>query len=120
MMVADLKTGGLVLHVLLCAALWYSVFCRAVREDKHVKVVVRLAFALLGMAALCAMVAPLVGVEPTVVSPAAISVSENILHGISVYRSNPTRFYVHVFPLFQGYLRPYARLDGKHMFYDSA
>lgn len=60
MMVVDWKTGGLVLHVLLCASLWYSVFCRAVREDKHVKVVVRLAFALLGMAALCAMVAPLV------------------------------------------------------------
>ena len=51
-------------------------------------------------------------------SPAAISVSENILHGISVYRSNPTRFYVHVFPLFQGYLRPYARLDGKQLFHD--
>ena len=59
------------------------------------------------------------GVGQAVVSPAAILVSENILHGISVYRSNPTRFYVHVFPLFQGYLRPYARLDGKQLFGDT-
>lgn len=41
------------------------------------------------------------GVNPTVVSLAAISVSEKVLHWISVYRSKPTGFDVHFLTLFQ-------------------
>ena len=60
-----------------------------------------------------------VGVEQAVVSPAATWVSEKVFHWISAYRSNPTGFDVHVLTLFQGCLRPYARLDGKHLFCDT-
>lgn len=59
-MTMDLQSSALVLHMVLCVGLWYSVFCRAVREDKSVLPAIRLAFAFLGGAALLALVAPLV------------------------------------------------------------
>lgn len=48
----------LVIHVALCVALWYSVFCRAVRSDRTVRLDVRLSMFLLGAVALLLMLAP--------------------------------------------------------------
>ena len=45
---------------------------------------------------------PLPGVAPTVMSPAAISVSEKVRYWISVYQNNPTRFDVHILALCSG------------------
>lgn len=52
-------TAAVVAHELLCAALFYSVFCRAVRTDAQVKADIRLAFFVLGSVALMGMAAPL-------------------------------------------------------------
>lgn len=55
-----------ILHELLCAALFYSVFCRAVRTCDRVRVLVRLAFFGLGVVACAGAAAPLVwGMVPT-------------------------------------------------------
>jgi hypothetical protein len=51
--------AALALHELLCAALFYSVFCRAVQTSAGVKLDVRLAFFALGAVALAGIVAPL-------------------------------------------------------------
>lgn len=50
----------LVLHELLCAALFYSVFFRAVQSCEKVRTDVRLAFVALGLVASLGMAAPLV------------------------------------------------------------
>lgn len=52
-------TAAIVVHELLCAALFYTVFCRAVKSSADVKTDVRLAFFALGSAALMGMAAPL-------------------------------------------------------------
>lgn len=49
----------LVLHEALCAAVWYTVFCRAVRSDHTVRLDVRLSFIALGLASALGMAAPL-------------------------------------------------------------
>lgn len=48
----------LVVHTALCVALWYSVFCRAVRSDRTVRLDVRLSMFLLGAVALLLVLAP--------------------------------------------------------------
>lgn len=50
----------LILHELLCAALFYSVFFRAVKSCEKVRADVRLAFVALGIVACLGMAAPLV------------------------------------------------------------
>lgn len=52
-------TASIAAHELLCIALFYTVFCRAVSTDHTVKADVRLAFVLLGAVACMGMVAPL-------------------------------------------------------------
>lgn len=54
-----MKFLSLFMHELLCVALFYSVFCRAVQSTTAVKLDVRLAFFLLGGVALAGIVAPL-------------------------------------------------------------
>jgi hypothetical protein len=49
-----------IIHELLCAALFYSVFCRAVRSCEKVRTDVRFSFFLLGVVACAGMAAPLV------------------------------------------------------------
>lgn len=53
-------TKILILHELLCAALFYSVFFRAVKSCEKVRADVRLAFVALGIVACLGMAAPLV------------------------------------------------------------
>jgi hypothetical protein len=50
----------LIVHELLCAALFYSVFFRACRACEKVRTDVRLAFVALGLVACAGMAAPLV------------------------------------------------------------
>ena len=52
------------LHVALCLALIHSVFVRFVRTDASVRIDVRLAFWLLGLAACLGVPAPLFGYVP--------------------------------------------------------
>lgn len=49
----------LIIHELLCLALFYSVFCRAVHSCEKVRTDVRFAFFLLGIVACAGMAAPL-------------------------------------------------------------
>lgn len=49
----------LILHEVLCLALFYSVFCRAVRSCEKVRTDVRFAFFLLGLVACAGMAAPI-------------------------------------------------------------
>lgn len=49
----------LFLHEALCLVLWYTIFCRSVKTDKHVRADVRAALVLLGSVALAGVVAPL-------------------------------------------------------------
>lgn len=49
----------LIIHEMLCIALFYSVFCRAVRSCEKVRADVRFAFFLLGIVACVGMAAPL-------------------------------------------------------------
>lgn len=56
----------LLLHELLCGALFYTVFCRCVRTDSRVRGDVRLAFVVLGIVACIGMAAPMAwGVLPS-------------------------------------------------------
>lgn len=48
------------IHEALCCALFYTVFCRAVRSDARVKVDVRFAFWVLGVVSIMGMAAPIV------------------------------------------------------------
>lgn len=52
--------AALILHEALCAAIFYSVFCRSVKSCGKVRADVRLAFLLLGTVASVGMAAPLV------------------------------------------------------------
>ena len=52
-------TAAVLVHELLCAVLFYTVFCRAVRTTAHVKADIRLAFTCLGGVALMGMAAPI-------------------------------------------------------------
>lgn len=62
------------IHELLCAALFYSVFCRAVRSSEQVRADVRFAFFLLGLVACVGMAAPLVwGLVPDLFGLAALA-----------------------------------------------
>lgn len=49
----------LFLHEALCLVLWYAIFFRSVKTDKHVRTGVRVALVLLGYVALAGVVAPL-------------------------------------------------------------
>jgi hypothetical protein len=53
-------SANILIHEALCFALFYTVFCRAVRSNDKVKTDVRIAFFFLGAAAIMGMVAPLV------------------------------------------------------------
>ena len=48
----------MVIHELLCGILFYTVFCRAVRINKDVRLDVRIAFQFMGMVACAGVVAP--------------------------------------------------------------
>lgn len=62
-------SATLIYHELLCAVLIYTVFCRAVKTDERVRLDVRFAFFVLGMASCLGMAAPLVwGVLPSPIS----------------------------------------------------
>jgi len=52
-------TPYLFIHEVLCFALFFTVFCRAVKTDQTVRMDVRLAFFVLGIAACAGMVAPI-------------------------------------------------------------
>ena len=52
--------AGVLIHEALCFALFYTVFCRAVRSDARVKADVRFAFFALGVASIMGMAAPIV------------------------------------------------------------
>lgn len=54
-----------VAHVLLCIALFWGCFVRAVRADDKVLIEVRVAFNLLAAAALSGLVVPLLGFQPS-------------------------------------------------------
>lgn len=58
------QTAFLWAHELLCLALFYSAFCRAVKSDTRVHLDVRLAFNALGAVACWGFVAPLMGYTP--------------------------------------------------------
>lgn len=49
----------IVAHEILCAALFFTVFCRAVKTDSTIKTDVRFAFFVLGLVACMGMAAPL-------------------------------------------------------------
>ena len=55
---------AVLLHELLCVALFYSCFCRAVKSDMRVHLDVRVAFNLLGSAACGGFAAPVMGYQP--------------------------------------------------------
>lgn len=50
---------AIVAHEVLCMALFFTVFCRAVKTDQTVRADVRLAFFVLGLVACMGMAAPL-------------------------------------------------------------
>lgn len=50
---------SLVAHETLCAALFYSVFCRAIKSCRKVRLDVRIAFFLLGAVSCAGMAAPI-------------------------------------------------------------
>jgi hypothetical protein len=52
-------TAQIFVHELLCIALFFTVFCRAVKTDATVRADVRFAFFVLGIAACAGIVAPL-------------------------------------------------------------
>lgn len=52
-------TAHVIAHELLCIALFFTVFCRAVKTDATVRADVRFAFFVLGMVACMGMAAPL-------------------------------------------------------------
>jgi len=55
----------LLAHELLCAALFYSSFCRAVKSTERVYADVRLAFNFMGAVSCWGFVAPLMGYIPS-------------------------------------------------------
>lgn len=57
-------TIKLVIWEVLCAALFWSVFCRSVRVDKTTKIDIRVVIFLVGLGALLGLGAPLYGWEP--------------------------------------------------------
>jgi len=57
-------TAMLILWEVLCAALFYSVFCRSVRTNHTTKVDVRVAIFILGLTSLVGLGAPVYGWEP--------------------------------------------------------
>ena len=61
---ATLAMAVIVVHELLCLALFYSAFFRAVKSDERVHLDVRIAFHLLGAVACWGFVAPLLGYVP--------------------------------------------------------
>lgn len=86
----------LLLHELLCLALFWTVFCRAVRSCDRVRTDVRAVFFLLGIVACAGIVAPLVWrVEPNwfellllgAVTSVQIVTARHWAHGV------PDRFY---------------------------
>lgn len=58
----------LIVWEVLCAALFYSAFCRLVKVDKTTRLDVRIAIFLLGLASLVGLGAPLYGWAPDIVS----------------------------------------------------
>lgn len=74
-------TALTVIHVLLCLALFWGCFVRAVRADTRVLLQIRLAFNLLASASLAGLVVPLLGYQPTLWSVcmlAAIAYTQHI------------------------------------------
>ena len=63
----------LALWDVLCAALFWSVFCRSVRADTTTKLTVRLAIFGAGLASLLGLGAPMYGWEPDVVVSAIVA-----------------------------------------------
>lgn len=61
-------TAKLIFWEVLCAALFWSVFCRSVRTDTTTRLNVRLALLLVGLASLLGLGAPLYGWVPDVVT----------------------------------------------------
>jgi hypothetical protein len=53
-------TANVLIHEALCFALFYTVFCRAVRSDARVKTDVRFAFFVLGAVSIAGIAAPIV------------------------------------------------------------
>lgn len=86
----------LILHELLCAALFYSVFFRAVKSCEKVRADVRIAFVVLGVVACLGMAAPLVwGLVPDLFGLALLAA----MTGVQLVTSHhwatgvPDRFY---------------------------
>jgi uncharacterized membrane protein len=53
-------------HEILCAALFFTMFCRAVKTDSKIKADVRFAFFILGIVSCMGMAAPIAwGYQPT-------------------------------------------------------
>lgn len=52
-------TAHVIVHELLCIALFFTVFCRAVKTDQTVRTDVRFAFFILGIVSCMGMAAPL-------------------------------------------------------------
>jgi hypothetical protein len=65
-------TAKLIFWELLCAALFWSVFCRSVRTDTTTRLNVRLALWLVGLASLLGLGAPLYGWQPDAVTIAIV------------------------------------------------
>lgn len=90
------ESAMIVAHELLCAALFYSVFCRAVRTCERVRVLVRLSFFLLGVVACAGMAAPLVwGMVPTIFGLALLA-AMTVVQLVTAYywiAGVPDRFY---------------------------
>ena len=85
----------ILLHVALCLVLIYSVFVRFVRTDASVRIDVRLAFWLLGLAACLAVPAPLFGYVPRVLDLLLLAAFAAVQHvtGRHWTRGVPRDFY---------------------------
>lgn len=86
----------LILHELLCVALFYSVFFRAVKSCEKVRTDVRIAFVVLGLVASLGMAAPLVwGLVPDLFGLALLAAMTAVQLVTSKHWSTgvPDRFY---------------------------
>lgn len=85
----------ILLHVALCLVLIYSVFVRFVRTDDSVRIDVRLAFWLLGLAACLAVPAPLFGYVPRLLDLLLLAAFAAVQHvtGRHWTRGVPRDFY---------------------------
>ncbi len=82
----------LVLHAAICAAVWWSIFCRAAKSDRTIHRSVRSAFTLLSFAVFYAATAPFIDAREVLSSQIVLAASIGLLQMVT------SRFWKHGTP----------------------